>query len=151
MKDYGWILDDTSMSQDELIAKLLASEKDVQEEENMKREAKKRGLSDMADFDCCYKILKVLRDAMSADALDPSRLEAGHFGITENKRNAILKYLYAIGLIEGLTFVKYIGERNTETTDLQNLRITLKGLEFLEDNNRIEKASTFKKLIKRER
>ena len=51
MKDYGWILDDTSMSQDELIAKLLASEKDVREEENMKREAKKRGLSDMADFD----------------------------------------------------------------------------------------------------
>lgn len=98
----------------------------------------------MADFDSCYKILKVLRDAMSADTLDPSRLEAARFGITENKRNAILKYLYAVGLIEGLTLVKYIGEMNAETTDLQNLRITLKGLEFLEDNKRIEKASTFK-------
>lgn len=143
MKDYGWILDDRSMSQDEIIAKLLASEKDIREEEHLKREAKKRGLSSMSDFDICYKILKILRNSMSSDILDVSRLEAKHYGVTENKRNAILKYLFDLGLIEGLEFSMYVGDTKPEVTDLKSLRITLKGLEFLEENKQIEKSSSF--------
>lgn len=145
MKNYGWVLDDKTMTSDEIVAKLLSSEKDLEEEEKMLFERKKRNLNSIADFDNCYEILKTIRNTMSQDFFDPSSIKEEHFGITQEKRDTILKYLCATDLITGLTCTQYQVDDKQPLTNLKNLRITLKGLEFLEDNKITEKSPTFTK------
>lgn len=82
-------------------------------------------------FRTIYRILSILEKAMDYEAFDVSRLSAANLNITEPKRKAILAMLLQNGYVEGL----------------ENIRITLKGLEYLEENSLMKKAASLAKGI----
>lgn len=94
-----------------------------------------------------YKILKNLRDSMSADEFDEQRIAPERLGTDKNTRDAILVQLLHAGYIEGLQETQYIGDTKPTLTDLQYTKITLAGLEYLEENSLMQKAARLAKGI----
>lgn len=94
-----------------------------------------------------YKILKALRDSMSADEFDESRLSPEKLGTDKNTRDAVLVQLLHAGYIEGPKETQYIGDTKPTLTDLQYTKITLAGLEYLEENSMMKKAARLAKGI----
>ena len=58
----------------------------------------------MDNFKVIYKILKLLEEAMDQDEFDINLLSPDLLGVTENRRNAILKMLQAEGYITGVLY-----------------------------------------------
>lgn len=94
-----------------------------------------------------YKILKALRDSMSADEFDESRLSTEKLGTDKNTRDAVLVQLLHAGYIEGPKETQYIRDTKPTLTDLQYTKITLAGLEYLEENSMMKKAARLAKGI----
>ena len=94
-----------------------------------------------------YKILKVLRDSMDLDEFDAERISPEQLGISKNKRDAILVQLLHAGYIEGLQSTQYIGVTKPTLTDLQYTKITLTGLNYLDENSLMRKAARLAKGI----
>ena len=100
----------------------------------------------MDNFVTIYKILKVLEKAMDFDELDMDLISAKALGISENRRLALLKMLADNGYLEGVHI--------RETCDgmllvaMPHPRITLKGLEYLEENSMMKRAYRLAKGIK---
>ena len=94
-----------------------------------------------------YKILKVLRDSMDLDEFDAERISPEQLGISKNKRDAILVQLLHAGYIEGPQETQYLGDTKPTLTDLQYTKITLAGLEYLEENSLMQKAARLAKGI----
>lgn len=94
-----------------------------------------------------YKILKALRDSMSADEFSEKRLDPERLGTDKNTRDAILVQLLHAGYIEGPQEIQSISDTKPTLTDLQYTKITLTGLEYLEENSWIQKAARFAKGI----
>ena len=94
-----------------------------------------------------YKILKALRDSMSADEFDENRIAPERLGTDKNTRDAILVQLLHAGYIEGPQEMQHIGDTKPTLTDLQYTKITLTGLEYLEENSWMQKAARLAKGI----
>ena len=92
-----------------------------------------------------YNILRTLRDSMSADEFDENRIAPERLGTDKNTRDAILVQLLHAGYIEGPQETQYIGETRPTLTDLRYTKITLAGLEYLEENNMMKKAARLAK------
>ena len=84
---------------------------------------------------------------MDYEAFDVSRLSAANLDITEPKRKAILAMLLQNGYVEGFRVVQYIDDSVPSIEGLENIRITLKGLEYLEENSLMKKAASLAKGI----
>ena len=100
------------------------------------------------DFDIIYRILNVLRWAMDFDEWDVERLSPQSLKTTERRRNALLCLLCDDGYITGLKRVAYVGDDCDEVTVSGGLRITLKGLEYLQENAMMRKIAKTVKGIK---
>ena len=92
----------------------------------------------MDNFKVIYKILKVLESAMDCDEVDRSLLKAENF---EN----IIRMLAKEEYITGVIIVDMIGIQGIKFDDV---RITLKGLEYLSENSLMKKAANLAKSIK---
>ena len=99
------------------------------------------------DFKTIYKILSILQKSMDFEIFDINRLSASNLGITEQRKNAILNMLLKSGYVEGFQVIQYIGDSTPTIEDLENIKITLKGLEYLEENSLMKKASRLAKGI----
>lgn len=99
----------------------------------------------MDNFNIIYKILKALEKAMDYDEFDMDFISAERLKITENRRIKILEMLYKEGYIEGIS-VKY-GIQGDVVFSVSNPRITLKGIEYLNDNSFMKKAANLAKGI----
>lgn len=97
----------------------------------------------MDNFKAIYKILKLLEEAMDQDEFDISLLSPELLGITENRRNAILKMLQADGYMTGVLY-----RNGLSGIKLNRPAITLKGLQYLEENTMMKKVSGVLKGIK---
>ena len=95
----------------------------------------------MDNFKVIYKILKVLESAMDCDEVDRSLLKAENFKKTENRFENIIRMLAK----EGVIIVDMIGIQGIKFDDV---RITLKGLEYLSENSLMKKAANLAKSIK---
>lgn len=98
----------------------------------------------MDNFKIIYKILKVLERAMDYDEPDLSLISAEALGISQNKWEALIVMLQEEGYVEGVHYIKTMGMKGVKLT---NLRITLKGLEYLEENSFMKKAANLAKGI----
>lgn len=98
----------------------------------------------MDNFKIIYKILKMLEKAMDYDEPDTSVISADSLGISQNRWDAIMVMLQEDGYVEGVHYVKTMGMKGVKLT---NLRITLKGLEYLEENSFMKKAANIAKGI----
>lgn len=94
-----------------------------------------------------YKILKALRDSMSADEFDEQRISPERLGTNKNARDAVLVQLLHAGYIEGPQEMQSISDTKPTLTDLQYTKITLTGLEYLEENSWMQKAARLAKGI----
>ena len=93
----------------------------------------------MNNFKIIYKILKYLEAAMDVAAPDMTPIKAEALGLSEDRWKALLLMLHKEGYIEGLVYKQYIGESSLLLVD--RVKITLKGLEYLEENSLMQKIN----------
>lgn len=99
------------------------------------------------DFRTIYKILSILQKSLDYEVVDIRRLSADNLGITEPKRKALLGMLLKNGYVEGFQVIQYIGDSTPSIEGLEGIQITLKGLEYLEENSLMQKAARLAKGI----
>lgn len=99
------------------------------------------------DFRTIYKILSILQKSMDYEVVDIRRLSTDNLGITESKRKVLLGMLLKNGYVEGFQVIQYIGDQAPNIEGLEGIRITLKGLEYLEENSLMQKAARLAKGI----
>ena len=93
----------------------------------------------MNNFSVIYKILHMLEKAMDYDEFDLELISAENLKISEQRLNAILEMMVDNGYIAGVEISNYLnGEKKFVIRDM---RITLKGLEYLHENKLMKKAA----------
>lgn len=91
----------------------------------------------MNNFKIIYRILKYLEAALDVAAPDMTPITAQALGLTEERWKSLMLMLYKEGYIEGLSFKQYVGEESIMR--VEKVKITLKGLEYLEENSMMRK------------
>lgn len=91
----------------------------------------------MNNFSVIYKILKTLEKAMDFDEFDIKQIYPNVFGISENRWMKILEMLINEGYITGASIEHFMAG---DKLSVNNMRITLKGLEYLNENSFMKKA-----------
>ncbi len=100
----------------------------------------------MEDFRIIYRILKFLNESMDYDEFDSEAFTADRFGTNDNRFRALLIQLQKDGYIEGLEIVRYIRQKPMINPPMCPV-ITLKGLEYLNENSMMKKAAKMAKGI----
>ena len=99
-------------------------------------------------FAIVYKILEYLyacmRNGQPID-IEDIRWDSKAIGINEAYWCDIIRNMYAEGYVRGVEIINTIGEAKPSVR-FSNLEITQKGIEFLQDNSKMQKAS---KCVKR--
>lgn len=101
----------------------------------------------MEDFRIIYRILKFLQQSMDFEELDSEGFHAERFGTNSNRFQALLIQLQRAGYIEGLDIVQYIRQPEYIEPPMHP-KITLKGLEYLQENSLMKKAAALAKGLK---
>lgn len=101
----------------------------------------------MNNFNVIYKILKKLEESMDTNDFDAKQINHETLGITEMRWNRIIQMLIENNLIGG---VKILSADNNPFYGVRfyNAHITLKGLEYLENNSTMAKIHKTLKGIK---
>lgn len=102
----------------------------------------------MDAFKVIYKILKYLETCMDYSEIDVTPIEHEQLEITKEKWTSIMKMVADNGYIEGVEYKTYIHMAKPTITDYSNIRITLRGLEFLNENSTMKKLANLAKGIK---
>ena len=97
----------------------------------------------MDNFRIIYRILRLLEKAMDCEEFDKQAISAEALGISETRWLALLKMLAENGYIQGLDIRK--GLQGDVTISTYRPEITLKGLEYLEENSLMRKAAALAK------
>lgn len=100
----------------------------------------------MDNFRIIYKILKALEAAMDYDEFDMSQISPEELKISQKRWDAIMEMLADNDYVKGVNVLQFAGGgRGIKVSDP---RITLKGLEYLNDNTLMKKAANIAKGIK---
>ncbi len=102
----------------------------------------------MDNFAVIYKILRALEKSMDFEEFDNSSITPEALGVTIERRNKLLIEMQRSGYISGLVTFSSLGHQNPCIKEPLNINITLKGLEYLENNTMMKKAANFLKGIK---
>lgn len=100
----------------------------------------------MDDFKIIYRILKFLRDSMDFEEFDSEGFNAESFGTNNNRFTALVIQLQKSGYIEGLSIKRYARQTEQIIPPISPV-ITLKGLEYLNENSLMKKAAELAKGI----
>lgn len=84
---------------------------------------------------------------MDYPEFDVDRLSPETLGISASRRDALLEMLLKKGYIDGIEVKKYIGDKYNTVIGIENIKITIDGLEYLEDNSLMKKAANLAKGI----
>lgn len=99
----------------------------------------------MEEFRTIYRILKILREAMEYEEFDIAAISPDFLGISKPKWEQLMAMLVKNGYIEGVTVIPLLGRQ--AGIKLSNPQITLKGLEYLQENSMMKKAANLAKGI----
>lgn len=99
----------------------------------------------MDNFKTIYIILDTLEKALDT-GLDKNDISADRLGISQQRRDALLGMLQNEGYITGAKFTNFSGGKTNVRVD--GIQITIKGLEYLENNTTMQKACRFLKGVK---
>ena len=100
----------------------------------------------MDNFKAVYKILSTLEKAMDLPEFDISLIGADKLGVSDERWARYIEMMADVGYIKGVIISKDItGSLNV---DADNMRITLKGLEYLQENSIMQKIYRTAKGIK---
>ena len=81
--------------------------------------------------------------AIETGELDKDRISSAILNISENKRRELIILLAEEGYIKGLFHKRYVDGGIAYQDD--DIKITLKGIEYLEDNNMMKKVANLAK------
>lgn len=98
-------------------------------------------------FKLIYRILKQIRALELAEEPDMALLSPDALKATEIERDNILLKMQEEGLITGLAVIEWIDGKQRPFIMWQRsmLRVTLKGLEYMEENSMMKKAKNLLK------
>ena len=98
-------------------------------------------------FKIIYKILSSLEKAMEYEEFDEARISPQALGISRPLWEKLIMMLSDSGYITGVVIKQYVDEGYPTVTDCSKIRITLKGLEYLEENSLMQRAKNLAKGI----
>lgn len=91
----------------------------------------------MDNFKAVYKILATLEKAMDLPAFDASQIGPSVLGVSNERWARYIEMMVDVGYIKGVSIKRDIlGEMHVTS---QDMRITLKGLEYLQENSTMRK------------
>lgn len=99
----------------------------------------------MDNFRIIYKILKAFEKSMDAEEFNNDLIVAEQLGISEMRWKKIMKMLADEGYLEGVHVIQ--PDSGILIIKIRNPGITLKGLEYLNDNSLMKKAANLAKGI----
>lgn len=91
----------------------------------------------MDNFKAVYKILTALEKAMDLPEFDISQVGPEALGVTQERWNRYIEMMADMGYIKGIALRKDI--TGGTQVEARNARITLKGLEYLQENSIMRK------------
>ncbi|MEG1545243.1 MAG: YjcQ family protein [Tannerellaceae bacterium] len=94
----------------------------------------------MNNFNIMYRILKALERAMDYAEMDADALSPETLGSSKERLKSLWIMLANNGYVDGIV-VKYYKNSPTPTVLVKNPRITLKGLEYLQENSMMRKCA----------
>lgn len=97
----------------------------------------------MDNFKIIYKILRYLEKAMDYDEPDMDFISAKAMNISERKWSALMEMMVEEGYIDGVSVTHSLG--GDVLISGSNPRITLRGLEYLNENSLMAKAAKLAK------
>ncbi len=100
----------------------------------------------MDNFKAVYKILTTLEKAMDLPEFDISIISADKLGVSEERWARYIEMMADVGYIKGVSITTDL--TGSTYIDADNIRITLKGLEYLQENSIMQKIYRTAKGIK---
>lgn len=91
----------------------------------------------MDDFRTIYAILRTLQKAMDCAEFDATQIGPEALGISQTKWVRLLEMLADVGYIKGVQMQETLS--GATNVNMERIRITLKGLEYLEENKTMRK------------
>lgn len=98
----------------------------------------------MEDFRIIYRILKILHDSMDLEEFDKDQLSAEALGLSIPKWSRLMAMLLKEGYISGGEAWNAMGVSYPRVV-LTRPELTLKGIEYLEENSLMKKAARLAK------
>lgn len=103
----------------------------------------------MDNFKAVYKILSALEKAMDLPEFDITQIGAEALGVSAERWARYIEMMADTGYIKGVLIKRDI--TGDTRIDAKNMRITLKGLEYLQENTIMQKlyqaAKGFKEIV----
>lgn len=99
----------------------------------------------MDNFKVIYRILRYLEKAMDYDEVDIDFISASVLKVSEQRWTAIMEMLVKEGYIEGVSITRSCD--GSALLSIGSPRITLRGLEYLNENSLVRKAANAAKGI----
>ena len=103
----------------------------------------------MDNFKAIYRILSTLEKAMDLPEFDVEQISAAALGISEERWTRYLEMMLDVGLVKGVSMQRDI--TGHYRVDAEDIRITLKGLEYLQENSFMKKRIKWRKGLKTQR
>lgn len=100
----------------------------------------------MDNFKAVYRILSALEKAMDVPEFDVSQIGPDALGVSRQRWGRYLEMMADVGYIKGVAITETIG--GDVIVDADSIRITLKGLEYLQENGIMRKLYNVAKGIK---
>lgn len=100
----------------------------------------------MDNFKAVYKILSKLEKAMDYPEFDKSQISADALDISKERWGRYIEMMADVGYVKGVN-IEYLIDGSTNV-DIEDIRITLKGLEYLQENAIMRKMYRVAKGIK---
>lgn len=86
----------------------------------------------MDNFSVIYKILSTLEKSMDLEGADTERICAENLKVSQERWNKYMEMLADAGYIKGVSLKRYAD--GSLLVNVDDIRITLKGLEYLSEN-----------------
>ena len=100
----------------------------------------------MDNFKAVYKILSQLEKEMDNEYADIEKFDANALCVSDERWMRYIEMMEDVGYIKGVRIMRDIsGSRNC---DCRNIQITLKGLEYLQENSIMQRMYNAAKGIK---
>ena len=96
----------------------------------------------MGDFNTIYKILAALKASIDYSEFDSRLISAERLNVFEPRRRELLRMLSQAGYITGVALAGDV------MMSIRRVRLTLRGLEYLEENSLMKRAYRAAKGIK---
>lgn len=100
----------------------------------------------MDNFKAVYKILSALEASMDLPRVNPDMISAETLGVSEERWIKYIEMMADVGYIKGVTVQRYIN--GAASVSIDDIQITLKGLEYLQENSVMKQVYKYMKGIK---